>query len=318
MVDHPTPANTPTWPQRVTLVLGAFATIAALLFIEDLGGGFLNALLLYLPGLDKVMHVVQSGLLLVVLRLLTRRVAPDVRYPTVAAAVLTITLAGLDEVQQSFTRERTVEFADIVASTCGAAVAAGLLMRRPQPTLAALLIGAGVIGGGVVTWTSWERLHDVNYALRMERAGQFPDARRAYHRAIEAGHTSGGIYNGAAWMEIESGEGDAAVAVDWAQRALALQPGDADTMDTLGWALYNAGRTDEAYTLLIQALAKKPAIYCIHYHLAVVLLRMQRTAEALPHLRQQIAEWPEARETARSQELLARDPALRALAAEPR
>lgn len=313
MVDHATPANTPTWPQRVALAAGAIATIAALLFIEDLGGGFLNHLLLYLPGVDKVMHVVQSGLLLLVIRLLVRRVSPGVRYPTAIAASLTVMLAGLDEVQQSFTRERTVEFADIVASTCGAAVAVGALRRRWQPTVAALLIGAGLLGGAIVTYLSWERLHDVNYALRMEGAGRFADARRAYHRAIAAGHTSGGIYNGAAWMEIESGDGDAAVAVDWAQRALTLQPDDADTMDTLGWALYHDGRTEEAYGLLTQALARKPGIYCIHYHLAMVLLRMQRPAEALAHLQRQIADWPQARESERAQELLARDATLRAL-----
>ena len=294
-------------PRRLAIAGGALGLLVVLLLLEDVGGGFLNHALLYLPGADKVLHVVQSGLFLLAVRWLLQRLVPGLRAPTVFAAAAIVLLAGLDEVQQSFTHDRTVELADIVASCGGGALAAAVALRRQRRLAIGLALG-GLVVGGTVTYASWERSHDVNYALRMEGAGRFVDAREAYHRAIAKGHTSGGIYNGAAWVEIESGTGDAALAVEWAARALALQPGDADTLDTYGWALYHAGRIEEAHAQLAQALAKKREIYCIHYHLATVLLAMGRRDEAVRHLQQQVAEWPQTREAARARALLASGP----------
>ena len=294
---------------RVALAVGVAIAIGLLLLLEDLGGGLLNRLLLYLPGVDKALHVVQTGVLLVGLRWVVQRVAPGIRAATatLVAAALVIGLAAVDEVQQSFAGGRTVEIADIAASACGAMISAAWLQRRQLPVIASgTVIAVGLLGSAVITYDSWERLHDANYAMRMIDAGRFGEARLAYHRAIAAGHTSGGIYNGAAWAEIESGEGDAALAVDWAERALARYPGDADILDTYGWALFHAGRTPEAYARLTEALAKKPSIDSVHYHLATVLLALGRPGEARQHFERQITEWPRTREAERARARLAK------------
>jgi Tetratricopeptide repeat len=288
----------------VWLVAAVAAALAGLMFVEDLGGGTLERLLLYLPGVDKVLHVAQSAVLVVALRSVAARFARTRGSATLVASIITLCIAVLDELQQMWRPDRSVEAADILAAVAGTAIGAGWSMRSRRE-LAAVVAAAGVLCGAFVTYRSYTLTKDYKWALRLEGQGRFTEAREAYRRALAAGVTGAGIYNSVAWVEIESGVGDPAVAVDYAERSLALRPNDADALDTYGWALYHQGRLDDARARLMEAYTLKPDIFCIHYHLGLVDLRQGRTPQAVEHFRAQVARAPRSREAQRSREELA-------------
>ncbi len=73
-------------------------------------------------------------------------------------------------------------------------------------------------------------------------------------------------------------------AVAMAEKALAAAPSQPEVIDTLGWALFQAGQTDRALQLLRDARLRDPANPEIRFHLASVLNKAGRTAEAREEL----------------------------------
>jgi len=140
-----------------------------------------------------------------------------------------------------------------------------------------------------VTWSTHTRLLHYSRALAHERQHDFVGARTHYLKALNAGMRSASLFNELAWVQSEAGIGDPQQAVDFAWRALEMAPDNADYLDTYGWALYKAGRYQEALEPLRKAYRKKPDMYCIHYHLGAVYLALARRAEAYEHLKQQVA-----------------------------
>ena len=59
---------------------------------------------------------------------------------------------------------------------------------------------------------------------------------------------------------------------------------DPKVIDTLGWALFQAGELDRAITLLREARLRAPASPTIRYHLGAALAQAGRTAEAKAEL----------------------------------
>ncbi len=302
--------------RRVALLaLAGVGGLAALFVLEDLGGQQLDRLLLYLPGVDKLLHFVQSCAIVLFVRVVARTVVASDRTATLAAIAVTGLVAVLDEIQQIWVPNRSVEAADLMAAAAGIACGLGLLLRRHRRTVGYAITAVAILAGLGVTYRSYLDSRDYKYGLRLESAGRFREARDAYQRALAGGMATAGLYNGLAWVEIESGVGDPAAAVAWAERAVTMEPDDADALDTYGWALYHAGRTDEAYARLTDAYRRKPGIYCIHYHLALVVLKQGRVEDGIRHLRQQIVEAPDSREAARARTLLEQDATLKAVAA---
>ena len=66
-----------------------------------------------------------------------------------------------------------------------------------------------------------------------------------------------------------------------------MRPGDADFLDTYGWALIHAGESAQALGPLLEAYRKKPSMYCIHFHLGMAYRALGRRAEAETHFRRQ-------------------------------
>ena len=263
--------------------------ILLVLVAEDLGANALNELLLRLPGVDKVLHVVQSFVFfwaLYSLAGLTRLVGST---RLVVAAGGTLAAAVFDEFQQQWTAGRSVESADIVAGICGIVLGLAVVSvaRRPRAALTAAL--CGVVMGSYVTYGSHLRTRDYNRGVLAARAGRADDARAHFLRATESASDNPEVFNAAAWSIAEFGSGDAALAVSLAQRSLALRPANPDTLDTYGWALYRAGRAIDALPQLEAAFAAKPEIFCIHYHLGMVYLDLGRPDDAKRHLRLQVA-----------------------------
>lgn len=285
-------------------VAGALAALALLLALENLGARPLNQLLLRAPGIDKVLHFLQSMAVFFGLCWLLGARARPARL--LVAAGLALAAAGYDELQQRLAGGRHIELADVGAGLSGILFGAGVVAPPPR-RIAGLLVAAGLIGGGAITTHSYQVTRDYNEGLRAEHERRYEDATRAYLRAIDRGVRTPDVLNAAAWALLEFGAPDPVRAVGFAEQSLAMRPGDPDTLDTYGWALHRAGRHAEALRALGEALRLKPGIYCVHYHLAMTYLALGRREDGIRHLRLQLETNPrtdEARLAARELERL--------------
>jgi len=70
-------------------------------------------------------------------------------------------------------------------------------------------------------------------------------------------------------------------AIDFAQRALKVEPGNPAYLDTLGWALFKQGKVDEAAEPLGKAAAILIGNSVIQDHHGDVLAKRGRTADAI-------------------------------------
>jgi Flp pilus assembly protein TadD len=73
-------------------------------------------------------------------------------------------------------------------------------------------------------------------------------------------------YNGLAWVLIDQ-EIDVDRGIEYAKRAVAIRPDDANTLDTLGWGYFRKKRYDEAVRVLTKAVRLDPANAEIQQHL---------------------------------------------------
>jgi tetratricopeptide (TPR) repeat protein len=278
--------------------------VAAVVFAENLFGHQLNALFLRFPGIDKILHGIEYSLVFAIAYWLLQSVTTDPRRRIVLAAGAGLLLSVADEGIQQFAPGRSVELLDLAADCAGLALGAVLTLRPGRRV--ALPIAALAIGSiGLAAYDTHRKLHDLSQALQYEHNHEFGRAREHYLRAIAAGQRSAAVYNGLAWVSVESGEGNPEDAVQYARTAFNLQPGNPDVLDTYGWALHHAGRHHEALPLLREAFKQKPDMYCIHYHLGAVYESLNQSERAREHYNRQI-ELTGTREAAFAREALAR------------
>ena len=289
-----------SWP---AVALGA-AGIGGVLLMENLGAPLLDRLLLYLPGIDKVLHTLQSFVIFRLLYWLLTNQASKPGMRVSVAGVGAVAFACFDEIQQSVMPGRSVEMADIGASAAGAVLGAASVLVHGTTRLAAVLAGSAMVASGLVTYSSYETTKDYKLGLRLEAAGRYAEAAAALRRARQAGVEDAEILNTLAWAILQSGEPNAEESVRLAGRSLALRPGDANTLDTYGWALYSTGRFADALAPLKEALARDPGIYCIRFHLGATYLQLGDRPSAERYLRSQITEFPQAVESQRAAVLL--------------
>ena len=263
------------------------AMVVVGLAAANLAGVEVNALFAAVPGSDNVVHFVAYAIAFVCMFQLSGRFTKRVTTQVAIAAGSGLLLSVGDELIQQLAPGRNVEVYDLVADWAGMMLG-WVVTARPSPSMAAMATAASLGAGGFVTHATYERLVDYSRALRAERNQDFAMARVHYLRAVDKGHRTAAIYNGLAWVSVEAGAGDPDESVDYARRALALQPGDPDILDTLGWALHRAGRTEEGLPLLTRAFEMKPSMFCIHYHLGQAYLALGRTELADSHFRQQV------------------------------
>ena len=265
--------------------------VAVILLIELVGvtlGESVDSLQTRVPGSDKFLHFFGFAALSLGMAAWLRRNSPGVRMPALVVTVFLVCVAAADEAGQAFNPVRNVEMGDLVVGWCGLAVAGACQLWGRRPAIAAALGLTAVVIGGNVMATSVTRQRHLNAAVRHERVGDYAGAEREYLAALAAGADTAGVYNQLGWVGIESGIGDPSIALRHAERALALRPDDPDILDTYGWALHHVGRSAEALTYLERAYAAKPDIFCIHYHLGVVLVTLGQIDKATFHFRQQM------------------------------
>jgi Tfp pilus assembly protein PilF len=261
----------------------------ALVLVVDLASGrLLNQLFLAMPGIDKVGHVVFFGALFACVRHVAAAAGVSPRWHTATAAGASLLFGSILEVLQGVADSGSMDGADLVADASGIALAWVAVVRPPALT-AVGATAAALAAAGIVTYQTYAGLVDYARAQRYLREGDQVRALASLHRALEAGFKGPGLYNDLAYTEVESGVGDPRRGVEYARIAREMQPANADILDTYGWALHNAGRSAEALAPLLDAYARKPRMYCIHYHLGAVYLALGRRADAVTHFQQQLS-----------------------------
>jgi len=113
------------------------------------------------------------------------------------------------------------------------------------------------------------------------RTGNFAAAKKAYEGLLRIASEDGPAMNNLANVLLRMKD-PGAVAV--AEQVVAKFPGNANAVDTLGWALFQVGQTDRALQLLRDARLRDPAHPEIRFHLATVLAQTGRKTEAREEL----------------------------------
>jgi tetratricopeptide (TPR) repeat protein len=283
--------------------IAGLCALGLVLIGANLRGVELNQLFLAFPGIDKILHSVAYAFAFICFHgassFFVKR--PGQRIALAAAAGITLSLA--DELLQQLAPGRSVDPYDVVADWAGLTLG-WVVAVRPAPRLAAAacIVALGTVG--FVAHDTYAALIDYSHALRAERQHDFATARVHYQRAMAKGNRTADVYNGFAWVTLES-DSDPQEALTYARKALDMQPGNADILDTYGWALQRAGRSGEALPFLHQAYALKPEMYCIHYHLGQAYVGVGKIDKAEWHLRRQ-TELPGTREAGLAQDALAK------------
>lgn len=110
-------------------------------------------------------------------------------------------------------------------------------------------------------------------------AKRYPEAEKAYLKAIALAPKNPLPYNNLAWMLVASG-GDAKRAVEYAGKAVELSPRSSPLLDTLGWAQRAAGDLNGAQGSLKRAIEIEPSVAAYHYHLGIVQRDLKQNAAA--------------------------------------
>ncbi|HUQ89876.1 MAG TPA: tetratricopeptide repeat protein [Vicinamibacterales bacterium] len=113
-----------------------------------------------------------------------------------------------------------------------------------------------------------------------EGGGRLPDAEKELRKLMADDPLNADAMNSLSYMLSEHNQ-RLPEAVDLAQRALKVEPGNPAYLDTLGWALFKQGRTDEAVEPLSKAAAMLTANSVIQDHHGDVLAKRGRNAEAI-------------------------------------
>jgi tetratricopeptide (TPR) repeat protein len=125
-------------------------------------------------------------------------------------------------------------------------------------------------------------------ALLYERMSEFAKAKAAYEKLLSTKPDFAPVLNNLAYLYAER-LGVLDKAHDLAQRARALQPGDAAIADTLGWILYKQGDYKQALALLQESARNLPDNPEIQFHLGMAYYMMGRTEEARTSFRKAVA-----------------------------
>ncbi|MFP4113288.1 MAG: tetratricopeptide repeat protein [Spirochaetota bacterium] len=108
----------------------------------------------------------------------------------------------------------------------------------------------------------------LGYVLHAQ--GRLSDALGELERAIELDSDNSNALNSIGFILADTGT-DARKAVEYCRKAVRRQPKNPAYLDSLGWAYYKLGRTDEARDVLRQALEAAPGNKEIAAHLREVM-----------------------------------------------
>ncbi|MCC6610757.1 MAG: PEP-CTERM system TPR-repeat protein PrsT [Burkholderiales bacterium] len=144
-------------------------------------------------------------------------------------------------------------------------------------------VESGDAAGGIKVLEAWLRAHPQDRVAQRAlaegylRAGNLAAAQARYEQLVkDQGDDAALLNNLANLLQLRKDP----KAVEYAERAHALQPKDASIQDTLGWALVEQGQLERGIRELRDARLRDPQNPEIRYHLASALARAGRPEEA--------------------------------------
>lgn len=150
-----------------------------------------------------------------------------------------------------------------------------------------VFVQQGNPSGAIPVVQGWLKQHDDDVAARamlgelFMRVANWRAAKAEYERLAADNSADFATYNNLANVLIELKDG---AAIQAAQKAVAIAPGNVGALDTLGWALARSGRFDEAIRYLRDARLRAPTDAEVRWHLAYVLAKLGRKEEASSEL----------------------------------
>ena len=117
-------------------------------------------------------------------------------------------------------------------------------------------------------------------ASAYELGGRLADAEKEFRRLLSEDPLNANAMNSLSYMFADRGL-RLPEAVELAQRAVKIEPDNPAYLDTLGWALFKSGKTDEADAALSRAAGTLLGNSVIQVHHGDVLSGRGKTAEAI-------------------------------------
>lgn len=170
------------------------------------------------------------------------------------------------------------------------------LRLQPSSALVTRLYGSRRAAGhklhGLAELEAWLTQHPDDEAVQKALASAYTDNEQ-YAKAIEQHELlaarrpeDAAVLNNLAWLYQLTGDPRA---IELAERAYALAPNSAGTIDTLGWVLVSQGQLARGLTLLREAHVRASSDAGVRYHLAVALNQLGRPDEAREQLEAALA-----------------------------
>jgi predicted Zn-dependent protease len=142
----------------------------------------------------------------------------------------------------------------------------------------------------------WSRVRPDDARARKElgdalaRAGEYKAAQGVYEDMLRQRPGDALLMNDLANVLLRT---DPKAALPVAEKAMAAAPSNPLVIDTLGWVLFQNGQSERALQLLRDARLRRPGEPTIRYHLAAVLAKTGRAAEAKAELHAALAAAPQ-------------------------
>lgn len=133
-----------------------------------------------------------------------------------------------------------------------------------------------------------DRALSMRVANAYEGGGRVAEAEQEFRKLMAADPANADPVNSLAYMLADRGL-RLPEAIELAQRALAMEPGNPSYLDTLGWALFKQGRTPEAVESLAKAAQMLTGNSVIQDHYGDALAKSGRKSEAIAAWRRALA-----------------------------
>jgi tetratricopeptide (TPR) repeat protein len=260
-----------TGTRRVIIAMTGLALLVAAYAVVYGAWGSINDVLLTFAGIDKIIHFLAGAAIWCVCHFALLRWksqwSQGVRVAIAFAATAAIVVA--DELSQSLSSQRTVELLDPLSGLAGSVVAFAVAAHSTWlARIAWAALPLSIVGWAA--YDTYERNHFYFEGILLEREARYEEAYARFQLALTAAPDNAAIYNSLSWLCLEFLQRDYDKALDWALQGVALDPDNADLIDTLGWAFYKNGQLAPALEHVARAAEIDPDHPLIRVHLELL------------------------------------------------
>jgi tetratricopeptide (TPR) repeat protein len=141
--------------------------------------------------------------------------------------------------------------------------------------------------------------------LVMDQAGRRKEAREAYEACLRLNPNNAMVLNNLAYLMAQT-NADLDVALQYAQKARGLSPGQGEITDTYGWILLKKGLAEQAIPVFQDLVSRVPTNASYRFHLAKAYAQKGDTAKASGELREALKHSPPREEQQEIQDMLSK------------